>query len=233
MIFFSRLFRLNKTKRVYFIRHGETVLNAGHIRQGPDGNLSELGRKQVAATGERLASFPIKIILTSPYERTLETSEIINSFLHKKVEKCDLLAERRNPSEVIGKWGNDPEVRKIIDLIDKSFHEGNLRYSDEENFEDLKQRAEKLLDFLSARPEREILCVTHAIFLSMIGAYVEYGRALTPQGYTKMSFVYPLRNASITVCEYDPQRRKDETKGWQILAWNDYSRKVANNQTHL
>jgi len=234
MNFISRIFGgKRKTKRVYFIRHGETLLNAKHVRQGPDGSLSDLGRKQAAATGERLAPFPIDVMLVSPFERTRETADIINSYLHKKIEYCDLLKERRNPSEVIGKWGNDPEVRKIIDTIDKGFHEGSLRFSDEENFEDLKLRAEKLLEFLSARPENEILCVTHLIFLSMVGARIEYGPQLTHKDYTKMSFLYPLSNASITVCEYDPTQKGNKNGGWQIVAWNDYSRKVGNKPTQL
>lgn len=233
MKFFKHFFNFRRTKRVYFVRHGETVQNAEHIRQGSDGALSELGRKQAAETGERLASFSFEIILSSPYERTHETAEIINSYFKKKkkIEPCDLLKERRNPSEIVGKWGNDPEVRKVVDLIDKSFHEGNLRYSDEENFEDLKLRAEKLLDFLSDRREREILCVTHHIFLEMVGARIEYGPKLTPQDYTKISFLYPMKNASITVCEYDPRQRKDGKGGWKIIAWNDYLRKPSRSLT--
>ena len=33
-------------RRFYFIRHGETILNEQHIRQGEDGALSENGKSQ-------------------------------------------------------------------------------------------------------------------------------------------------------------------------------------------
>jgi broad specificity phosphatase PhoE len=224
MNWISRLFGLGSSKKhIYFVRHGETVLNAKQIRQGSEGPLSEKGRKQAAQTGERLASFKFDIVLVSPFQRTRETADIINTYLHNKLEYVDLLVERRNPKEIIGKWAGDPEVRNIVDRIDKSFHDDNLRFSDEENFSDLKKRAAKLLMYLSQRPEKNILCVTHGIFLAMIMAYANYGESLTPEMYIKMSFFDPAKNAGISVCEYDPHHRKRES-GWRVLAWNDYSR---------
>jgi broad specificity phosphatase PhoE len=213
-------------KKVYFVRHGETILNAQRIRQGRDGGLSELGKKQAEATGERLKNFPIDVIISSPFERTKETTAIINKHLNKPVEYSELLAERRNPSEIIGKWYDDPEVRKIIDRIDKSFHEGSLRYSDEENYEDLRERARQLFEFLAARPEKNILCVTHGIFLTLAIAYMEYRDKLTPQDYISIAFHNPASNAGITVCEYDERHPNTESKGWTLLAWNDYNRGV-------
>ena len=123
------------TKLIYFVRHGETLNNAQNIRQGSDGSLSEKGRAQALATAKR---FPKEngrpdVIITSPYERTRETAEIIANELGMGFEYSDLLVERRNPSEIIGHSGQEEEVKKIVDKIDMSFHDDNLRYSDEEN----------------------------------------------------------------------------------------------------
>jgi broad specificity phosphatase PhoE len=226
MSFFNRFFNRYSVKRFYFVRHGETLLNAAHIRQGAEGALSDRGKEQARLTGERLKLFPIDIILASPFDRTKETAAIINTYLNKPIEYSDLLKERRNPSEIIGKVAESPEVKKITDLIDKSFHEGNFRYSDEENFEDLKTRARDLLAFLSARPEQNILCVTHGIFLTMFIGYMQLGDALSASDYVKMSFYNQPNNAGITVCEYDYSKRNQPDKGWSLIAWDDYNRIV-------
>ena len=168
-------------KLIYFVRHGETENNANNIRQGPEGPLSEKGREQALATAKR---FPKEkghpeVIIASPYERTKETAAIIGKELNMDVEYCDLLVERKNPTEIVGHSGSEQNVKQIIDRIDKSFHDDNLRYADEENFVDLKERAKKLLKYIKNRPEERIIMVTHGIFLKMVVSYMLKGEALT------------------------------------------------------
>lgn len=209
------------TKIIYFVRHGETVLNAKNIRQGAEGGLTELGREQALATANRFPKHKGRpqVIIASPYERTRETAEIIGEVLEMPVEYSDLLVERRNPSEIIGHDGDELEVRHIVDRIDKSFHEDDLRYSDEENFVDLKERARKLLYFITQRPEERIIMVTHGIFLKMVVSYMLYGEKLTASLYNTLSLYNPVNNASMAICSYKSHwLTKDE---WKILVWND------------
>jgi hypothetical protein len=49
--------------------------------------------------------------------------------------------ERKNPSEIIGKHTDDSEVTRIVDQMDLAYHLDEYRFSDEENFTDLKKRA--------------------------------------------------------------------------------------------
>ena len=209
------------TKLIYFVRHGETILNAKNIRQGPGGSLSEKGKAQALDTARRFPKGRGKpqVIIASPYQRTKETAEIIAKELNMKVRYSDLLVERRNPSEIIGHSGDEPEVKKIVDQIDKSFHEDNLRYSDEENFVDLKNRAKKLLKFIRRRWQKRIILVTHGIFLKMVIAYMLEGEKLTASEYNKLSYFNPVNNASMTIVSYTPHFfKKDE---WKVLVWND------------
>ncbi len=217
------------------VRHGESLLNAAHIRQGFEGSLSELGKEQARQTGQRLKKVKFDAVLVSPYERTVETAELILSELkHKKpLEFSNLLVERKNPSEIVNKRAEDPEVRKIVDLIDRSVHDDSYRYSDEENFADLKKRAKTLLTYLATRPEKKLLVVTHSIFLKMVAAYIIKGEALTAKQYNLLSYLNASNNASITIIEYDggwlgngwlgktfypPESR------WKMIAWDDYTR---------
>lgn len=209
------------TKLIYFVRHGETILNAKNIRQGPEGSLSDLGRTQALDTAKR---FPKErgrpqVIIASPYQRTRETAEIIASELNMRVEYSDLLVERRNPTEIIGHEGGDREVRAIVDRIDKSYHADDLRYSDEENFIDLKERARKLLFFIKERSEQRIIMVTHGIFLKMVVAYMLHGEKLTASEYNSLSFYNPINNASMAICSYQSHWFKNDE--WKVLVWND------------
>ncbi len=209
------------TKLIYFVRHGETENNALGIRQGPEGSLTEKGRAQALATAKR---FPKEkgrpqIIIASPYQRTKETAQIIAAELHLKVKYSPLLTERRNPSEVIGHSGKEPEVRQIIDRIDNSYHADDLRISDEENFTDLKKRAKKLLSYIKWRRQSRIIMVTHKIFLKMVVSYMLYGDALTASQYNNLSYFNPIDNAGMAICSYTSHWfKKDE---WKVLVWND------------
>jgi len=208
-------------KLVYFVRHGESDQNAEGIRQGPKGFLSEKGVLQVIDTAKR---FPTKrgkpqIIISSPYERTRETAKIIAKELGLGLEYSDFLMERRNPSEIIGHSGEEKGVKSIIDRIDKSYHDDNLRYSDEENFIDLKERAKKLLSYITKREEKRIIMVTHHIFLKMVVAYILYGEELTASLYNTLSYFNPIDNAGMTICQYRTSWFGKER--WKVLTWND------------
>ncbi|HEV7702473.1 MAG TPA: histidine phosphatase family protein [Candidatus Paceibacterota bacterium] len=209
------------TKLIYFVRHGETVLNAQNIRQGAEGGLTELGRTQALETAKRFPKHRGRpqAIVASPFERTRETAEIIGKELNMKVEYSDLLVERRNPSEIIGQWGEDAKVKLIVDQMDKSFHEDNLRISDEENFVDLKARAKKLLKFIKRRREERIIMVTHGIFLKMVVAYMLEGDTLSASVYNKLSSYNPVNNASMAIVSLTRHWFKKDK--WKILAWND------------
>jgi broad specificity phosphatase PhoE len=209
----------------YFVRHGESILNSKGIRQGADGSLSDKGKAQADITGQRLKNRKIEVLLVSPYTRTKETAAEINKYLDKPIEYNDLLKERRNPSEIVGRSVSDPVVMHIVDQIDKSYHLDNYRFSDEENFEDLRDRAKALLAHLETRKEKTVLVVTHGIFLKMFIAYMLYGDKLTASGYNKLSFFNASNNAAITVCQYvDGWFAPPKEKRWTLLGWDDYAR---------
>jgi probable phosphoglycerate mutase len=210
------------TKRVFFVRHGRSILNEQHIRQSREGGLSEAGKAEAEIAGKFLAQVHIKKLYVSPYERTKETAQIINTHLHVPIVYSELLIERRNPSEIIGKKADDPEVKKIVDHIDLSYHDDSYRYSDEENFMDMKQRAKKCLRYLETRWPNNIAVITHGIYLKMLLAYMLRGKRLHTPEYVKLSFFNPADNGRVTLCEYHPWKRWfSRTGGWEILTYND------------
>ncbi len=210
-----------RPRRFYLIRHGETLLNAAHIRQGADGALSEKGRQQADAVGKALQPLNIKLIITSTYPRAIETAHIIGTRLHARIVTSPLFVERRNPSEIIGKSTRDPEVTRIVDQMDLAYHEDEYRFSDEENFLELRERGRKCLTLLRHHGGRHTAIVTHHVTLKMMLAYMLYRNRLHSADFVKLSFFNISDNACISVCEYNPWKRFSATRGWSVISYNE------------
>lgn len=214
--------RALRPKRFYFVRHGETLLNAAHIRQGADGLLSIKGRRQAAQVGEALSGLSIRRIFSSTYPRAKETATIIAEIIHATILYSPLLAERRNPSEIIGKSTRDPEVTRIVDQMDLAYHDDDYRFSDEENFADLKKRGRKCLDLLARRGSSATAVVTHHVMLKMIVAYALYRERLHASDFTKLTFFNFSDNGGITILEHHPLEAFSKTHGWRVISYNQH-----------
>ncbi|MFI5260530.1 MAG: histidine phosphatase family protein [Candidatus Paceibacteria bacterium] len=217
---FTLFLLLMRPRRFYFVRHGETVLNQQHIRQGSEGALSEKGRAQAERVGKYFKDFPITKIISSPYPRAKETAGIINEQLHVHIRYTPLLAERRNPSEIIGKSTHDLEVERIVDQMDLAYHEDAYRFSDEESFIDERKRARNFLSYLSRRGPDESIIVTHHHFLKMLVAYMLYRKRLHAPDFIKLSFFNVSDNAGITIVEFNPWHWFSPTHGWSVVSFN-------------
>lgn len=84
----------------YFTRHGESQANVDHVFAGwMDSPLTEKGRQDAEAEGERLAAEDIKfdLIVSSPLSRAQDTAKIIANILnhpHSEIRSFDELKER-------------------------------------------------------------------------------------------------------------------------------------------
>jgi broad specificity phosphatase PhoE len=212
---------LMRPRRFYFVRHGETILNAQHVRQGDGGGLSTRGEQQAERVGEALQGLHIDRIICSSYQRAKETAAIINKYLKVPIVYSPLLVERGNPKEIIGKSINDPQVMHIVDQMDLTYHEDNFRISDEENFLDLRERAHKCLDLLARQGALQTVVVTHHHFLKMLIAYLLYRNNLHAGDFVKLSFFNASDNAGITICEYVPWKILSPTRGWEVVSYNE------------
>ena len=214
------VFRM-RPRRFYIVRHGETLMNAQHIKQSADGALSEHGRRQAERVGIYLKHFPIERIISSTYPRAKETAEIINTHFKVPIMYSTLLVERQSPSEVIGKDRDDPSIVRIIDQMDLAYHEDDYRFSDEENFIDVKKRARKCLNLLARQGALETAVVTHHVILKMLIAYLLYHKRLHAADFAKLSFFNVSDNAGITICEYYPWKFLSPTRGWEVVSYNE------------
>jgi broad specificity phosphatase PhoE len=207
-------------KKIYFVRHGESEGNAGPIRQTALTPLTERGKSQATYVAAQCAKLPVEVIISSTMTRAKQTAEIILKKVARPIEYSDLFIERRRPSEVLGKRQDDPNALLAEKEIKLHFHEPGWRFSDEENFDDLKQRAGKALKYLAERSEENILVVTHGFFMRIVIAYILFGENLTGDECVKCIRKFHMENTGITVLGYD---HKDEKSPWWLWIWNDHA----------
>ncbi|MEK7180566.1 MAG: histidine phosphatase family protein [Patescibacteria group bacterium] len=207
-------------KKIYLVRHGESEGNAEGIHQEAAAHLSEKGKMQARIIGERCAKFPLDLIISSTMLRAKETTEIIAKKIDKKLDYSDLFVECRRPKEVIGKPMASGEVLKARKVIRENFHIPDFRFSDEENFEDLKERARNALKYLEEREEGYILVVTHGLFMKVLVALVLFEENLTPQEFLQLKSKLHIENTGITVLDFDQENTQ---LVWNLLIWNDHA----------
>ncbi|MFA6552576.1 MAG: histidine phosphatase family protein [Candidatus Paceibacterota bacterium] len=204
-------------KKVYFVRHGESETNAGDLIIGGTAHITEKGREQAAFVAERCKELPLDVIISSTMNRAKETAEIISVKIKKPIaEYSDLFNERRMPSMRIGKLKSSPEIKAMEKALIENFGVPEWRFSDEENFADFKERSGKALDFLSKRPEENILVVTHGFFLRIIITRVLFGESLTGEVCDKFIGHTLTENTGITLISGD-------NGAWKLLTWNDHA----------
>ncbi|TSC63711.1 MAG: hypothetical protein G01um1014106_427 [Parcubacteria group bacterium Gr01-1014_106] len=199
---------------VYFVRHGQSELNAQHVHQHPDTKLSETGLKQAEVVAKRFHSLAVDMIVSSTYERAKQTAGIIANAIQKPVEYSDLFVEIKRPSEIRGKHIQDPEVIKIKELMETNAHDPSWRYADEESAHDLKTRSVSAIQYLHDLHKEHVLVVTHGgILRTMIGVMI-FGADLTSREDALLWRFLSTSNTGITICHHHDDH-------WRLITWND------------
>ncbi|MEI6864348.1 MAG: histidine phosphatase family protein [Candidatus Adlerbacteria bacterium] len=208
-------------KKIYFVRHGESETNAGGlIKPAHEIALTELGHTQAEYVAQRAGKLGADIIISSSLLRARQTAEHIADRTELPVETSDLLVERRYPSIGIGLTHSHPTVKEVVRILEINFGNEDATHSDEETFEEMKERALRSLEYLKNRSEENIIVVTHAIFLCILVGVVLFGPELTRREAGKIINGFKMKNTGITWIEYDEER---EAAPWYIRTWNDHA----------
>ena len=204
-------------KKIYFVRHGESEGNANLIVQTHEAQLTEKGMAQASVVAGKCIKLEFETIISSTMIRARQTAEIISAATKKPIELSNLFVERRRPKEISGKHIDDAEsvrfrkaIRENIDI--------NFRFSNEENFSDLRNRAHQAMEFLKNHKEENILVVTHGLFLRMIAAYVFFGEKMTGHECQQLFWKLAHTNTGITLIEFN-----DEDNSLILKTWNDHA----------
>ena len=203
-------------KTIYFVRHGRTGGNEQGLWQTFDQLLSDYGREQAAKVSKRFKNIKIDSIIASDMDRAFETAQIISADIGLEVIPTKLLHEIHRPDAVRGKPKTDEQIIKIMDEVEKNWGNKDWKYSDEENFFDLRERVEKALSELLSLPADTIIAVTHEYVLRMVFAVIFFGEQLTPDLFKVIVKRLWAENTGISEFTYDDGK-------WKMLTWNDHS----------
>lgn len=214
------------TKKVYFVRHGQSRGNVDGVFHGPEVPLTKHGEEQARFVAARCKGLHPEVIISSTMERARQTGGFIAEATGAPIEYSDDFVERLDPSSLRDQSGADPLVDALHKRWTESFFAHNVRIEDGENFEDIRDRAKRALKHIEERAEERIVAVTHGFFLRMIVAYITSGDSLTPEGFKDFLLAFRTTNTGITFI----QSGSDDiwhpwmgSRTWIIRAWNDYA----------
>lgn len=160
-------------------------------------------------------------------ERARETAGFIAQKTNLPLVFSDLLKERMVPREQRGKRRDDKEAQRITAEVTSHFFESGWHFSDEENFDDLNARARAALAFLLDRPEKNLLVVTHGVFMKFMLMHALFGEGLTPTACETILRSVRMENTGLTVLKHGASGTDDyfgESKtGWYLYVWNDHA----------
>jgi broad specificity phosphatase PhoE len=201
---------------LYFVRHGETEYNALNISQGEDTELSSLGLTQAELLAKRFSNTPVDVIYSSPMKRARQTAEVVSKLLEKDITYSDYLKEQRAPSEFVGKRKDSLELVEIEKLRDFNEKDFLWHYSDEENFNDFKERVRRFFDTLSETKQENVLIVSHGGPIRLL-IFLMMEERVDPRAFYRFADLFRVDNAGITFC------KKNKKEKYSVQFFNDCS----------
>ncbi len=156
---------------IHVTRHGLTDWNKEERIQGStDTPLDEQSVEEIYEMAKKFKNENFDIIICSPLKRARQTAEIINEELKISIEINKLITERdyadfegKQKSEIKEKY---PEYEKNKISFDIP--------GDEENYEELKERATKFIEYIKTNHVgKKILVVSHHAFLRSLNIIIE------------------------------------------------------------
>ncbi len=168
-------------KRIFFVRHGETLANRNHIHQGPDEPLSPKGVIQAKEAALRFKDLNIDTIISSSFVRARQTAEIIGHELNLPHTIVEEIVEFRRPNAIYGQ--SHYSLASLAYIFDLYWHQSDPMWDNDsaENLFHIHQRMLAAQKMLEALPGKNIVVVSHAIFMDM------YAQAVCAERDLKLS----------------------------------------------
>lgn len=203
-------------KTVWLVRHGLTVSNISNTIQGLDDPLTEQGIEQAEKVAERLSKIDFDLLLSSDAIRAVGTAEKVAALTNHSLESSPLFRELSDPTELIGQMRTEPDAMVYLAAQKENNEDPDWKYSDEESYSDLLNRAEAAFENILSHEAERIVVVTHGRFLKFMTAYAMFGKTLTPNTWNAVNGSMRTLNTGITLIKWTGEK-------WNILTWNDHA----------
>lgn len=184
--------------KLIMVRHGESEGNRDRrFTSSPDVPITELGRRQALDAAQRIAiRFKPTLIITSPYLRARQTSDIIAAQLGLPIEVVHDLHER----DLGILKGQSYDLLRDLAGQDSGYDPKRgwmWRPEGGESYEDVRQRVSVVIDDLRVRyPDQEVVVVSHGGVMLSLWAHLT--------GAWEAAHLPP--NCGIVLIEHEPER---------------------------
>ncbi len=180
------------------VRHGVTASTGSRLGGRTQAELSEAGREQARAAGERLAGAGVRAVYASPLARTWQTAAIVGEAVRREPQTCDGLLEVD-----YGRWTDRPlravARTKMWPVIQST--PSLARFPEGETIRAAQLRAADAVEELVARHRRGVIAaVSHA---DVIKALVAFYLALPLDNFQRIH----IAPASVTALSLSPGGR--------------------------
>jgi probable phosphoglycerate mutase len=202
-------------KKIYFVRHGQSEANVDGIRRGAKTQLTNKGRGQAQVVARRFKDIPIDIVLSSPYNRAYETGQIMAEINNVQLEKVNIACERRLPESVLGRSRNDADIQKLVREIFEDWTTNIQSHKDAETFNEMINRADRLIELVNNRDENNIVITSHSFFGKIFVQRVLLGEHINAKQFLHTALRMKPSNTGITVFQIEDDGE------WVLLNWND------------
>lgn len=199
---------MSKNTELVLIRHGETAWNRERRMQGQtDTPLSDIGRAQARALGERMARHSFSTIYSSDLKRAWDTADAI-----AQLSGHDIVSEPRLRERTFGVFEGltyeDMTQRYPAEHARFSLREPDYAVPGGESPRQFFERSLACLeDIAAAHPGETVLVVTHGMILD-----TAYRAAHQMPLHARREA--PLLNASLNTF-------RREAQGWIQVSWAD------------
>jgi len=162
------------TGKFIMVRHGESEGNRERrFTISSEVGLTELGVRQAREVARRIAQlFKPQIIVSSPFRRARQTSEIIGGELNLPIETVQDLHER----DLGCLKGHSYDDLRALVLKDPSYHPArgwSWKPDGGESYEDVRERVVGAVNLLLRRyPQDEIIVVSHGGVMLSVWAHI-------------------------------------------------------------
>ena len=204
--------RGNEPKKIYFVRHGDTNLNAESAESSSDQPvrgwsnipLNSDGIAQAKKAAESVKDLPISHIVSSDLPRAKQTANIIGQRLGITPEFHPGL-RTWNLGEFTGKSGKDvhDEVNRLCSTDQDERPKGG------ESFNEFKDRIlSSMSDIVQKHNENEVLVVSHNSPERIINSWIEAGQPQKQEGIGDLvRRLFPATPKGSRDPGLDPERR--------------------------
>jgi len=204
-------------KKIYFVRHGESVENVTGIFTDGDAPLTEIGQKQANLVARRFKNLPIDIVYSSKFTRAGQTAEAIADCNNFKIKVLDFVHEYSHyAKEHLNKNRSDEDLVIHNKLIKEAWKNNDIKTSfGGESIEDVMYRIKQLVEFINNSEHVHIVVVSHKNFFGKLLGAVLTGNYFDAKTIINLQRHLSMSNTGLTVFNVGSDNK------WKLQQWND------------